>query len=72
MLSHHYELASGAWYATRGFLSTFRDGGDRLYNPLPLYHVNAGVFSFYCMLLTGNCQVHTDRFRPDRWWPEIE
>ena len=72
VLSHHYELASGAWYATRGFLSTFRDGGDRLYNPLPLYHVNAGVFSFYCMLLTGNCQVQTDRFRPDRWWPEIE
>lgn len=71
VLSHQYELANGAWYATRGFLTTFRDGGDRLYNPLPLYHVNAGVFSFYCMMLTGNCQVQTDRFHPDRWWPEI-
>jgi acyl-CoA synthetase (AMP-forming)/AMP-acid ligase II len=71
VLSHYYELASGAWYATRGFLSEFRDGGDRLYNPLPLYHVNAGIYSFYCMLLTGNCQVQTDRFHPDRWWPEI-
>jgi acyl-CoA synthetase (AMP-forming)/AMP-acid ligase II len=71
VLSHQYELANGAWYATRGFLSGFRDGGDRLYNPLPLYHVNAGVYSFFCMLLTGNCQVQTDRFRPERWWPEI-
>lgn len=72
VLSHQYELASGAWYATRGFLSEFRDGGDRLYNPLPLYHVNAGVYSFFCMMLTGSCQVQTDRFRPERWWPEIE
>lgn len=72
VLSHQYELANGAWYATRGFLSEFRDGGDRLYNPLPLYHVNAGVYSFFCTMLTGNCQVQTDRFRPDRWWTEIE
>ncbi len=71
VLSHYYELASGVWYATRGFLSQFRDGGDRLYNPLPLYHVNASVYSFYCMLLTGNCQIQSDRFNPDRWWAEI-
>ena len=71
VLSHYYELASGAWYATRGFLSQFRDGGDRLYNPLPVYHVNASIYSFYCMLLTGNCQIQSDRFNPDRWWTEI-
>lgn len=71
VLSHYYELANGAWYATRGFLSTFKVGGDRLYNPLPLYHVNSGVFSFFCAMLTGNCQIQSDRFRPERWWPEI-
>ncbi len=71
VLSHYYELASGAWYATRGYLCEFHDSGDRLYNPLPVYHVNAGVYSFFCILLTGNCQIQTDRFHTDRWWPEI-
>lgn len=71
VLSHYYELASGAWYATRGFLAQFHDGGDRLYNPLPVYHVNASIYSFYCILLTGNCQIQSDRFNPDRWWTEI-
>jgi len=71
VLSHGYELESGAWYLAQKGLSTFREGVERLYNPLPLYHVNASVFSFYCLLLAGNCQVQTDRFRPTRWWREI-
>ncbi len=71
VLSHGYELESGAWYLSRGGLSTFVEGGDRLYNPLPLYHVNASVFSFYCVLLAGNCQVQGDRFHPSRWWQEV-
>ena len=44
---------------------------DRLYNPLPLFHVNASIFSFYCVMLRGNCQVQTDRFSPARWWTEV-
>ncbi len=71
VLSHHYELSAGAWYATRNGLATFHDGGDRLYNPLPLFHVNASVLSFFGMLLTGNCQIQTDRFQPQRWWREV-
>lgn len=71
VLSHGYELAAGAWYATRGALSTFRIGSDRIYNPLPLFHVNASVFSFYCAMLAGNAQVQADRFHTGRWWSEI-
>lgn len=71
VLSHSYELESGAWYLSRGGLSTFFEGKDRIYNPLPLYHVNASVFSFYCALLAGNCQIIGDRFNPVRWWQEI-
>lgn len=71
MLSHGYELASGAWYATRGALATFRPEGERLYNPLPVYHVNSSILSFHCMLLTGGCQIQTDRFNPGRWWSEV-
>lgn len=48
-----------------------REGQDRLYNPLPLFHVNASILSFYCMLLSGGCQIQTDRFQPSRWWSEV-
>src|SRR5205807_1709194 len=43
MLSHGYELASGAWYAARGALASFRPEGERIYNPLPVYHCNSSV-----------------------------
>lgn len=71
VLSHEYELAAGAWYARQGGLVSVRPGQERLYNPLPLFHVNASILSFYCMLLTGNCQIQTDRFQASRWWTEI-
>lgn len=71
ILSHRYELAAGDWYARQGGLISIRPTQERLYNPLPLFHVNASILSFYCMLLTGNCQVQTDRFRPSRWWEEV-
>jgi acyl-CoA synthetase (AMP-forming)/AMP-acid ligase II len=71
VLSHRYELEAGRWYACAGGLASFGDGTDRLYNPLPLFHVNASIFSFYCVMLRGNCQVQTDRFSPARWWTEV-
>ena len=71
VLSNRYELAAGAWYAGRGGLVDIRDGCERLYNPLPLFHVNASILSFFCMLLTGNAQVQSDRFQPQKWWTEL-
>ncbi|MDB5730897.1 MAG: AMP-dependent synthetase and ligase [Variovorax sp.] len=71
VLSHRYELAAGAWYATRGGLSSFGEACERLYNPLPVFHVNASIFSFFCVMLKGNCQVQTDRFQTSRWWTEV-
>ena len=71
LLSHRYELAAGQWYATRGGLIAFGEACERIYNPLPVFHVNASVFSFYCALLKGNCQVQTDRFQPSRWFTEV-
>jgi crotonobetaine/carnitine-CoA ligase len=71
VLSHRYELEAGRWYASAGGLASFGDGTERLYNPLPLFHVNASIFSFYCVMLRGNCQVQTDRFSPARWWTEV-
>ena len=71
VLSHRYELAAGVWYATRGHLAQIREGQERLYNPLPQFHVNASILSFYCMLLTGGCQIQAERFQPSRWWQEV-
>jgi crotonobetaine/carnitine-CoA ligase len=71
LLSHRYELAAGQWYASRGGAIAFGDGVERIYNPLPLFHVNASVFSFFCALLRGNCQIQTDRFHPGRWFDEV-
>ncbi len=70
VLSHGYELACGAWYVTRGGMLTFTEG-DRVYNPLPLYHINSGILSFYGLMLSGNCQIQPDRFSPQRWWQEV-
>jgi crotonobetaine/carnitine-CoA ligase len=71
ILSHGYEVASGAWYASLGGSASFRIGEERIYNPLPLYHANAAVVSLMGAIWTGNCQVQPDRFHPQRWWVEL-
>jgi len=71
LLSHRYELAAGAWYINRQGLATFGEACERIYNPLPVFHVNAGILSFYGAMLKGNCQIQTDRFQPGRWIQEL-
>ncbi len=71
LLSHRYELAAGAWYVNRQGLATFGEACERIYNPLPVFHVNAGILTFYGAMLKGNCQIQTDRFQTLRWIQEI-
>lgn len=71
ILSHAYELACGEWYATRGGLFTLDEGAERVYCPLPLFHINAGVILFFGMIVTGNCQLIPERFSAARWWNDI-
>src|SRR4030095_12750990 len=66
VLSQGYEVAAGARYAALGGQAALRPGQDRIYNPLPLYHANAGVFSLMDAIVTGNCQIQPDRFPPLR------
>jgi crotonobetaine/carnitine-CoA ligase len=72
ILSHGYEVAVGDWYARLGGLAALEPGADRIYNPLPLYHLNAGVVSLLGAVAAGCCQVQTDRFNPRRWWREVK
>lgn len=63
-------LASGQSYADVGGLLTLHDR-ERLYVPLPTFHMNATVLALNAMLLTGGCLITTDRFRASTWWEEI-
>ena len=71
ILSHGYEISTGERYMSLPNIARMEVGRERIYNPLPLYHLNAGVVSFYGAILSGNCQVQPDRFHPERWWPEV-
>ncbi len=71
ILSHAYELSCGEWYATRGGLFTLKEGGERIYCPLPLFHINAGVILVFGVIVTGNCQLIPERFSAARWWSDI-
>ena len=71
VLSHGYEVACGHWYASLGGVAGLRTAQDRIYNPLPLYHANAGVVSLMGAIVTGNCQIQPDRFSAQRWWREV-
>jgi crotonobetaine/carnitine-CoA ligase len=71
VLSHGYEAACGAWYAALGGVAGVRRAADRIYNPLPLYHANAGVVSLMGAIASGNCQIQPDRFSAQRWWREV-
>jgi crotonobetaine/carnitine-CoA ligase len=71
VLSHGYELASGVWYAELPGLAGLRRAADRVYNPLPLYHINAGVLSLFGVIHAGCCQIQPERFHAQRWWTEV-
>lgn len=71
ILCHEYELLMGEWYAGRGGAITFDPAGERIYCPLPLFHVNAAIMLFYAVIATGSCQVIPERFSARAWWPGI-
>jgi acyl-CoA synthetase (AMP-forming)/AMP-acid ligase II len=71
ILSHGYELTTGNWYRNLGGRLTLEDGRERVYNPLPLFHINAAIFQFFGMMLSGNCQIAPERFSRTNWWREI-
>jgi crotonobetaine/carnitine-CoA ligase len=71
MLSHAYEIEMGAWYASRGGMMTFEEGTDRIYNPLPLFHVNAAILTFFGIMEKGNCLIVPERFSANAWWRDL-
>ena len=52
-------------------LISFNKGKERFYNCLPVHHINSGVFSFFAMLMTANCQIQVERFSLKKFWKDI-
>ena len=72
ILSHEYELMCGDSYRSLGPPVQLKINKDRIFNPLPSFHVNAGVLTFFASILTGNCLIQPTRFSASSWWRDIE
>jgi crotonobetaine/carnitine-CoA ligase len=70
ILTNEYVLTAGAWYRDLGGLLTLRHASERVFNPLPVFHMNCGMTSIATMCLTDNCLVLPDRFHVSTWWED--
>ncbi|MEM7524481.1 MAG: AMP-binding protein, partial [Pseudomonadota bacterium] len=71
VIDNDYHFAVGLWYAGLGGRISLRQGQERLFVPLPLFHVNAGINTFTAMILTANCLIMPDRFHAGTWWRDL-
>ena len=71
ILTNFYYLNCGAWYRDLGGHVRFEPGRDRIYNPLPLFHMNCQAVTATGAMLTANCLILPERFSPSRWWRDI-
>ena len=74
VVTNDYWLATGEWFLTlakQGGLFTIEPGCDRLFNPMPLFHVHAGVAALMPMLLSQGCLIRPEHFSARRWWSEV-
>jgi acyl-CoA synthetase (AMP-forming)/AMP-acid ligase II len=74
LMTNEYWLSAGEWFLTLAKgdgLFTIEPGRDRLFNPLPVFHVHAGVVGFMPMLLSQGCLIRPEYFSAKRWWSEV-
>lgn len=71
LISNASCLAAAESYTGAGGPVSHRDGGDRLYLPLPAFHMNVSVFTLTSVILRGNCLIMQDRFHPSHWWKDL-
>ena len=72
ILTHEYEINAGLNYIKKKDFISLKKNNERIYNCLPVHHVNAGILSFYAALMTANCQIQSDRFSASNFWREIK
>ena len=72
ILSHFYEINAGYSYSLKRGLISIKSSKEKIYNCLPVHHVNSGILSFYAAFLTGNTQIQAKRFSVSSFWKEIK
>ena len=71
VLANAYFLEAARWYSTLGGMVSLTDKGERMITPLPVFHMNALVYSFMAMVAVGGCLAVLDRFHPRSWWQDV-
>jgi len=70
VLSNAYYLNAGDWYCRLGGRAELQ-AGDRILNPLPLFHMNAQAITATAAMQLGGCLIAPDRFHPRTWWRDV-
>lgn len=71
IIDNDYAFSVGRMYAEHGGALTVRDGIERIFIPLPYFHVNAGINTIAMALLKGVCLIVPDRFHAETWWDDL-
>jgi crotonobetaine/carnitine-CoA ligase len=71
IISNHSCFASGQDYASVGGRLSLVEERERLYVPLPTFHMNATILALNAVIETRGCLVMPDRFHPSDWWSEL-
>lgn len=71
ILSNEYIVTTGHYYASQGGEITFRFGCERLYSPLPLFHMAGLALTTMAMVLTGGCLILPERFNAKHAWIDM-
>ncbi|WGR94365.1 AMP-binding protein [Bradyrhizobium sp. ISRA435] len=71
ILTNEYVVGAGRWYASRGGEATYHVGTERLYSPLPLFHIAGLTLTTMAMMLTGGCLILPERFNAKFAWRDI-
>ena len=70
VLGNAYYLNAGDWYCRLGGRARL-DEGERILNPLPLFHMNAQAVTATAAIRLGGCLIAPDRFHPRTWWRDV-
>ena len=70
ILGNAYYLNAGDWYCRLGGRAKLEDG-ERILNPLPLFHMNAQAVTATAAMQLGGCLIAPDRFHPRTWWRDL-
>ena len=71
IISNHSCFAAGQNYASIGGRLSLEEERERLYVPLPSFHMNATILALNAVIETRGCLVMPDRFHPSDWWSEL-